>query len=912
MKIGDLFAGCRVTGICGTGAYGTVYLAEDALQRPVALKVFHAVSEDKKLLEALKRYVSISNEIDILVNITHFGIEDGHLYYIMDAADNAAAKDMPYKPDTLEHRLQNKGRMPLNEALNLYHRLLEGVGKLHDMGLIHRDIKPANLIYVNGKIKLGDPDLLNDYSHTMSTAGGTLGYTPPEFFFQKPTKSPTGDIYAMGKVFYCCVTGEVPEAYPHYPADLDTHTLCRIVLPLSRICSQNPAQRVASCEECRRLIPLKAPDSSSFWQHFLTKMSLSKRLRNCFFAVAALLLIFTACAGYSGAILVKKLEAARHARFVKAEAELQRYKKLVPKLPLQLSADGCAAMEQEIKKAEKAMERGKIKRVMSVLDGLAVRLSRLAVENMPEMKSDFDGIGCVMGYLASPLGEFLPPAIRGSMKSDAERAAAELTADGSLCLGRGFSAAEGYSINYRLIFMPPGKYKSPTTGRIETVDYPYWIFESSVTNKMYGSAMGPAPSDNDGNGMPVTHMGWYDILGFCFKANFELQVNMTNLPKGYMLRPPTSHEWEYAAMGGWETEQPQVKRKGASDRRRNKLGLINMDNLAAEYAMNGNQHECNKVALHGTLTGSDKNGVGRRNIHARDVCNVPKTTFRAVVAPTPEDFYKREAAALPVDFVHIEKDGCHYASVSAWMCTIDFKEASEFAKSAGAKLCEPESFEQWQAVHEALDLTKAWQAYLGIVWQDGKWVKLSNGKTTSLEVNKQPTGKGPWALIGCGNKIVPFNQRMAMPCTVLKWTSDEAWRSRGDAWKNGTSEKVVKQFTACGRKFTLIKFNVGGYVARALCNFMGGKLAVISDDEVLKEVTRQLEGIKGLVGVDTRKFLNQWSWGDGTKISREIVADSSFSGKHFKHSRSLEVLSLGSGKFIPATNVNYVLVEYTE
>ena len=93
MREGDAFAGCTVISVCGTGAYGTVYLVEDALGRKVALKVFHSLSPDDKVLEALRRYAELPSSIDILVRILHFGVEDGRLFYLMEAADNECKTD---------------------------------------------------------------------------------------------------------------------------------------------------------------------------------------------------------------------------------------------------------------------------------------------------------------------------------------------------------------------------------------------------------------------------------------------------------------------------------------------------------------------------------------------------------------------------------------------------------------------------------------------------------------------------------------------------------------------------------------------------------------------------------------------------------------------------------------------------
>ena len=74
LKPGGTFAGCRVVGICGTGAYGSVYEAEDALGQRLALKVFHGGAATEKVLEALKRYVELHEHASAIVQIFHFYI----------------------------------------------------------------------------------------------------------------------------------------------------------------------------------------------------------------------------------------------------------------------------------------------------------------------------------------------------------------------------------------------------------------------------------------------------------------------------------------------------------------------------------------------------------------------------------------------------------------------------------------------------------------------------------------------------------------------------------------------------------------------------------------------------------------------------------------------------------------------
>jgi len=101
-----------------------------------------------------------------------------------------------------------------------FERLLGGCAYLHGMGppIIHRDISPQNII-------LREPDgepVLVDFgtvqaalrkgSDTVSTAAGTLGFSPLEQSVGRAT--PASDLYSLAMTWLCVATGVEPDQMP--------------------------------------------------------------------------------------------------------------------------------------------------------------------------------------------------------------------------------------------------------------------------------------------------------------------------------------------------------------------------------------------------------------------------------------------------------------------------------------------------------------------------------------------------------------------------------------------------------------------------------------------------------------------------------------------------------------------------
>ena len=113
--------------------------------------------------------------------------------------------------DTLETLLREKLFSP-REAAEIGRQICEGLYPLHTMGLVHRDIKPSNVVLRDDHAVLIDFDAAR--IHRADGGGdtqvlGTVGYAAPEQFGLSESDA-RSDIYALGVLLNCLVTGEHP------------------------------------------------------------------------------------------------------------------------------------------------------------------------------------------------------------------------------------------------------------------------------------------------------------------------------------------------------------------------------------------------------------------------------------------------------------------------------------------------------------------------------------------------------------------------------------------------------------------------------------------------------------------------------------------------------------------------------
>lgn len=192
------------------GGMGVVFKARQVkLNRIVALKMI--LSGELAGEEEVQRF---KKEAEAAANLDHPGIvpifetgeHQGQHYFSMGFVSGqslaSCIKSGPLSP---------------NEAAEIVKKVAEAVAYAHAMGVIHRDLKPGNvLLDAKGEPKVADFGLAkqvesdSDLTRT-GVVMGTPSYMPPEQASGKIEEvDPRSDVYSLGAILYCALTGRPP------------------------------------------------------------------------------------------------------------------------------------------------------------------------------------------------------------------------------------------------------------------------------------------------------------------------------------------------------------------------------------------------------------------------------------------------------------------------------------------------------------------------------------------------------------------------------------------------------------------------------------------------------------------------------------------------------------------------------
>src|SRR5262249_4477500 len=222
--VGRVLSHYRVDERLGAGGMGILYQATDLkLGRAVGVKLLarHLVSDETAKARFI-REAQAASALDHpnIATIHEIGEEQGELFIAMAL----------YEGETLQQRLE-KGRLGVEEALDVLRQVALGLETAHRAGIVHRDIKPANLLITSsGTVKIvhfGVAKLVSDsLAESMTQAGqamGTVLYMSPEQLRGESVDA-RADLWSLGVVTYEMLAGVSP-----FQTDSSAATVARIL-----------------------------------------------------------------------------------------------------------------------------------------------------------------------------------------------------------------------------------------------------------------------------------------------------------------------------------------------------------------------------------------------------------------------------------------------------------------------------------------------------------------------------------------------------------------------------------------------------------------------------------------------------------------------------------------------------------
>jgi serine/threonine-protein kinase len=286
--IGQVIGNYKIEQKLGEGGMGEVFRGVDMmLEREVAIKFLRP--ELASQAQVVERFRS---EAVTLAKLNHPNIAT--LYNFMRQGDSFIMVLEFVRGVTLDHVIQRRGAIPVDQALPIFCQMLDGIQEAHDFGIIHRDIKPANMMLTEkGTLKVLDFGIARILGTARMTRQGniigTIEYMSPEQVrgFETDARS---DIYSLGMLLYEMLTARCPfdiqnefelmkaqiEQYPMPPRQLNPAIPEVVEQAIWKSIAKDPAQRFQSASEFRafllnagyaatgRLEPLAVGDPSAY------------------------------------------------------------------------------------------------------------------------------------------------------------------------------------------------------------------------------------------------------------------------------------------------------------------------------------------------------------------------------------------------------------------------------------------------------------------------------------------------------------------------------------------------------------------------------------------------------------------------------------------------------------------------
>jgi serine/threonine-protein kinase len=198
-----------ITKRLGAGGVGEVFKGHDVmLKREVAIKVLRdELASDPLFLERFRQEAQLHAKLSHpnVASVHAFLHEGDKQYMIMEYVAGVS----------LDEFVRSGGPVPVERALSIFRRALDGIEHAHHCGIVHRDIKPANIMLAdNGQVKVMDfgiaraLDSLEHLTRHGQVAGTAKSMSPEQI--RGGQADVRSDIYSLGIVLYTLLAGRAP------------------------------------------------------------------------------------------------------------------------------------------------------------------------------------------------------------------------------------------------------------------------------------------------------------------------------------------------------------------------------------------------------------------------------------------------------------------------------------------------------------------------------------------------------------------------------------------------------------------------------------------------------------------------------------------------------------------------------
>jgi serine/threonine protein kinase len=198
---------------------GVVWSARQVVTRQaVALKFLHEHEGDSR---ARKRFL---REARAACAVRHPNVVQIHDVLLVDEETPVIVMEL-LEGESLAAKLKREPRLGVDEFARLMLPVVSAVGTAHAHGIVHRDLKPDNIFLAKdrggilvkvldfGVAKLTATEGAAEKTVGLTDTGGVVGtayYMSPEQAFGERDVDHRSDIWALGIIFYRCLSGVLP------------------------------------------------------------------------------------------------------------------------------------------------------------------------------------------------------------------------------------------------------------------------------------------------------------------------------------------------------------------------------------------------------------------------------------------------------------------------------------------------------------------------------------------------------------------------------------------------------------------------------------------------------------------------------------------------------------------------------